>query len=546
VDPSLFVDDQGRLVLFYLPGILGQDPAGCAPGETACVKHFHSAVEVEGSNGTAFVAQPGDRVEVPINVPGSASDPDIFYDGTRYVLYISRGPSVEVYTGSTLHGSYTLLTSLPDGYLTRAGGVPAGHFDPATASYWTYVHTGEGVIRRAVHASLDTPLNDGDFTTVLSGSSIGLGASYRVESPGFAVNTAGTIVTPTSTPTATATATATPTPAPTATATATATPTPAPTATPTAVQPGCWIYLPLVVADWRQPWPTSTPGPTNTSTPTPSNTPTSTPTSTPVGNTCSLRFYGTGSGDIDRLKIPMSTPLDVSLPVNIGAADFTLEFWLRFSSGENNSGSCTEGNDTWIYGNIIFDRDIFGVPDYGDFGVSLYGGQIAFGVHNGTSGLTICGNTILHANTWHHIAVTRRINGEMRIFVNGVLDRQASGPIGDISYRVGRSITNGWVNEPFLVIGAEKHDFDPNTYPSFSGWIDEVRISNLARYSSNFTPPNTPFTSDINTLGLYHLDEGGGIIVLDVSGASGGPSHGERRIGGPNNGPTYDSTIKRY
>lgn len=273
---------------------------------------------------------------------------------------------------------------------------------------------------------------------------------------------------------------------------------------------------------------------------------TSTPTPTPGGATYSLRFYGTGSGDIDRLKIPMSTPLDVSLPVNIGAADFTLEFWLRFASGENNSGSCTEGNDTWIYGNIIFDRDIFGAPDYGDFGVSLYGGRIAFGVHNGTSGLTICGNTILSANTWHHIAVARRINGEMRIFVNGMLDRQASGPIGDISYRVGRSITNGWVNEPFLVIGAEKHDYDPNTYPSFSGWIDEVRISNLARYGSNFTPPNTPFTSDINTLGLYHLDEGVGIIVLDVSGASGGPSHGERRIGGPNNGPTYDSTIKRY
>jgi hypothetical protein len=25
-----------------------------------------------------------------------------------------------------------------------------------------------------------------------------------------------------------------------------------------------------------------------------------------------------------------------------------------------------------------------------------------------------------------------------------------------------------------------------------------------------------------------------------------GPSHGERRVGGPNNGPTYDGTIKRF
>ncbi len=56
VDPSLIIDDQDRLVLFYLAGIIGQDPAGCAPGETSCVKHFRSATEVEGSDGTQFVA----------------------------------------------------------------------------------------------------------------------------------------------------------------------------------------------------------------------------------------------------------------------------------------------------------------------------------------------------------------------------------------------------------------------------------------------------------------------------------------------------------
>ncbi len=289
-------------------------------------------------------------------------------------------------------------------------------------------------------------------------------------------------------------------------------------------------YLPLVL---RAP-----------STPPPTNTPT--PTFTPVPSTFSLRFYGTGSGDIDRVKIPMSNTQGISLPVNIGATDFTLEFWLRFAPGQNSSGSCTEGEDTWIYGNIIFDRDIFGVPDYGDYGISLYGGRIAFGVHNGTTGYTICGNTTLSADTWHHVAVTRRTDGEMRIFLNGNLDRQYSGPAGNISYRVGRPITGGWVNEPFLVIGAEKHDYDPNTYPSFSGWVDEVRISNGVRYTANFTPPNAPFTPDGNTVGLYHFDEGSGTTVLDASGASGGPSHGQRRVGGPNNGPMYDPIIKRF
>jgi len=282
------------------------------------------------------------------------------------------------------------------------------------------------------------------------------------------------------------------------------------------------------------------------SSPMPTPTPTSTPTPT-ASQTYALRFYGTGNGDVDRVKIPMSNAVGISLPVNIGATDFTLEFWLRFAPGENTSGPCQEGEDTWIYGNILFDRDIFGVPEYGDFGVSLYGGQIAFGVHNGSSGYSICSGTALAPNQWHHVAVTRRLTGEMRIFVNGLLTRSYNGLAGDISYRVGRNITNHqWFNEPYLVIGAEKHDYDPNTYPSFSGWIDEVRLSSVVRYTTNFTSPSTPFVPDANTVGLYHFDEGSGTTVLDSSGAVGGPSHGVRRVGGLSNGPTYDVVTKRF
>ncbi len=298
------------------------------------------------------------------------------------------------------------------------------------------------------------------------------------------------------------------------------------------------VYLPLIL-NGSTPTPTSPP-PTATPSPNPSPSPTLSPP------TYSLRFYGNGTGDIDRVKIPVVSG-STSLPVNIGSTDFTLELWVRFAPGENGSGSCTEGNDTWIYGNILFDRDIFDTPDYGDFGVSLYGNRIAFGVHNGTSGYTICGNTVLTANTWHHIAVTRSTSGTMSIFVNGNLDRQiTNGPSGNISYRVGRSITGSYVNEPYLVIGAEKHDYDPSTYPSFSGWIDEVRISKILRYTGNFTPPSAPFTPDGNTVGLYHFDEGSGTTILDSSGAAGGPSNGVRNYGGFPPGPLYDSGTKPF
>jgi hypothetical protein len=87
-----------------------------------------------------------------------------------------------------------------------------------------------------------------------------------------------------------------------------------------------------------------------------------------------------------------------------------------------------------------------------------------------------------------------------------VLDGSGNGPTGDISYRDGRA-TSYPNSDPFLVIGAEKHDAGP-AYPSFSGWIDEVRLSTVVRYASNFTPPAAPFVADGDTVLLYHFDDG--------------------------------------
>lgn len=217
----------------------------------------------------------------------------------------------------------------------------------------------------------------------------------------------------------------------------------------------------------------------------------------------SLRFYGHGSGDIDRVKIPLDSP---PRTVDVGG-DFTLEWWLKANLADNNTPSCTTGNDNWITGNVVFDRDVFGGGDYGDYGISLRGGKVAFGVHNGTSGEGICGSTNVADGAWHHIAVTREAStGTMRIYVDGNLDGSGMGPTGDISYRDGR--TTSYPNsDPYLVIGAEKHDAGPS-YPSFNGWIDEVRLSSVVRYSSNFTPPTTPFSADGDTLLLFHFDEG--------------------------------------
>lgn len=259
-------------------------------------------------------------------------------------------------------------------------------------------------------------------------------------------------------------------------------------------------------------------------------------------STLSLRFFGNGMGDIDRVKIPIDAP---AVPADVGG-DFTLEFWMKATSAENGAGSCSPGSDAWINGNIIFDRDVFGDGDLGDWGVSLFEDGIAFGVAVGSNGNTICGNTQVDDGAWHHVAVTRNASsGALALFVDGQLDASGGGPTGDASYDDGRA---GAEDDPFLVIGAEKHDAGP-AFPSYSGFLDEVRLSDVIRYNANFTPPTTVFTPDPDTVALYRFEEGPvgncatGTTIVDSSGAPGGPSNGVCRFGGTPAGPVFSTDV---
>lgn len=266
----------------------------------------------------------------------------------------------------------------------------------------------------------------------------------------------------------------------------------------------------------------------------------------------SLRFHGNGirAPNQDRVKIRIDNP---AVPADVGATDFTLEFWMKALASENGAGPQSCGaNINWIYGNIVFDRDRYNQDR--KFGLSIVGGRFIFGVSgNGTGDRTICGATNVLDNAWHHVAVQRRLSdGQMWLFVDGRLEAQAAGPGGDISYPDNASPGNfcgpggsgngsqPCTNDPFLVIGAEKHDAGAQ-YPSYSGFIDEVRLSGVLRYptSSGFAPPTQPFATDASTLALYHFDEGQGNTIVDSSGAPRGPSNGVRNFGGSPAGPEW-------
>lgn len=268
----------------------------------------------------------------------------------------------------------------------------------------------------------------------------------------------------------------------------------------------------------------------------------------PSGFGRALRFSGNGTGDIDRVKIRIDQPGQTSgsWPVDVGATDFTIEWWLSGTLADNPAPAVgCGGNNEWIRGNIVVDRDRFNQPR--KFGVSLGAGRVVFGVTGESNGadVTLCWMRGVLDGAWHHVAVQRRrSDGRMWIFVDGALDAEGDGPDGDVSYPDGAqpgAFCDGpcTQSDPFLVLGAEKHDADPVAYPAFRGAFDELRVSRVLRYAGSFTRPATPFVPDAETAGLYHFDEGQGTVAGDSSGAPGGPSPGEIKVGGSPIGPVW-------
>jgi hypothetical protein len=233
----------------------------------------------------------------------------------------------------------------------------------------------------------------------------------------------------------------------------------------------------------------------------------------------SLRFFGTGAGDIDRVKISLLDTSGVSRPVNIGATDFTIEFWIKGDPTVNPTTPCTAGpigNGTWVNGAVVVDRDVAGDGDFGKYGVALFNGQVAFGVSRSSGGQTLCGTQSVLDNTWHHVALTRQaIGGAMKIFVDGALDNALTDPAasGDVSYNPAH--LNPDPNDAFLVLGAEKYDVAPGH--AFNGFLDELRLSTRLRYLATFPPPATEFIADTDTAALYHFDEASGTTIVDSS-----------------------------
>ena len=115
----------------------------------------------------------------------------------------------------------------------------------------------------------------------------------------------------------------------------------------------------------------------------------------------------------------------------------------------------------------------------------------------------------LAPNQWHHIAYQAKRKETITI-VNDLAKMLPQGTT------IGHDLSKFWRPKDFTLGGFGKKIELPNLpnyfWGSFTGYIDEVRISTVARYDvakQNFTPRER-FKEDGKTVALWHFDEPGG------------------------------------
>ena len=162
-----------------------------------------------------------------------------------------------------------------------------------------------------------------------------------------------------------------------------------------------------------------------------------------------------------------SATMSVVLPMNLATADFTIDWWeYRNTADADVSTIFTFGSK-----NV---NTILGAYNESNSNIKLYASSTGSGwdVANGTIG-------ILVKNQWVHRAIVRT-GGKIYAYQDGVLQNTFSGaskiyaPDNIITFS--QCFGGGYLN----------------------GYIDEFRVSDIARWTEDFTPPTEPYTSSLN------------------------------------------------
>jgi hypothetical protein len=182
--------------------------------------------------------------------------------------------------------------------------------------------------------------------------------------------------------------------------------------------------------------------------------------------TSSILFDGSG----DYLSVPDSNDFAFS-------GDHTIEAWIYPTSWSSAQRVFTTGPDG-AWSNVAYQ---FGKIESG----LVVEAQIS---NNGGAGLTVGPTSAISLNVWTHIALVRSGN-DWTYYINGVSAATASSSL---------TVYNHSANP---AIGASTGGGAP-----FTGNIDFVRVSDVARYSSSFTPTTEVLGQTVSATGTLISD----------------------------------------
>jgi len=185
-------------------------------------------------------------------------------------------------------------------------------------------------------------------------------------------------------------------------------------------------------------------------------------TTTSSGIVTFSKYYGSSvyfDGTTGRyIKVPSNV-------IDSFVGDYTIEMWVYPISTSDS---------------ILFSATTNTLSNFGEYTLSFYSGNLRVNTRNGDSAdfNLLTSSSSISTYQWTHIAVTK-FSGTTRVFINGTLDNTTSTSIPNIT---------------FTPTGIAIGRYFNTQYPSsslYNGYLQDLRIyKGVAKYTSNFTPPN--------------------------------------------------------
>jgi hypothetical protein len=144
-----------------------------------------------------------------------------------------------------------------------------------------------------------------------------------------------------------------------------------------------------------------------------------------------------------------------------GTGNFTIECFARFATDPNGNGQGLFGLSSGYLNSASRGPAV---------GTNNSNGRWA--IYYGTTNL-VHGSLVPAINTWYHVAYVRN-SGVTKLYIDGTEILSVS---DTTDYTDQYFVFGGWYSTAYLL----------------NGFIDEFRISHMARYTSNFTAPSAPF-----------------------------------------------------